>query len=199
MKSTFFVLNARISKVLFLPILGFLILSANVKTFGENKLQINPVQVKTVTDTLFAVNDLVFNPFGADYINLYFDKKMKTSTKTLVTLVPNKHDSTVVDTLKTIYWGESYIETISNAFIDGYLVSIVSIKNNMITLKNNIRIGQSIDEVCKTFDVKYDSAKTYQYLELQCPNTDGFEVPLYLFFVFENNKLSEIVYMNGFD
>lgn len=195
--------SSYVKKMLLLPLVGFFVLSNNIKSFGENQLQVNSIHVKSVFDsivheTLFAVNEFVWTPFETD-LYLYFENKMKLSTKTVVALVPNKHDPNVIDTLKTIYWGEFYIETISNDFIDKYLISNVLIKNNSISLKNNIRIGQPIDAVCKTFDVKYDTAKTYQYLELQCPSADGFEIPLYLFFIFEENKLSEILYMNGFD
>ncbi len=197
-------LRAANQRMLFLPIMGFLMLAINIKSFGENQLQKGAFEVKTIVDTtlydtLYAENEFVWTPFETDDLYLYFEKKMKSSTKTVVTLAPNKHDPNVIDTLKTIYWGEFYIETISNDFIDKYLISNVLIKNNSISLKNNIRIGQPIDAVCKTFDVKYDTAKTYQYLELQCPSADGFEIPLYLFFIFEENKLSEILYMNGFD
>ena len=115
-------------------------------------------------------------------------------------LEPNQHDDNMMDTLKTIYWGKSYIQTLNNISIDKTMLLFATIKDKRFALRNNLRVGMTIEQVFKAFNVKYDRSKNYKFLEVTSPEGGG-EIGFvsYLTFYFEKDTLSEISYQPYID
>ncbi len=178
---------------------GLLSCNSNIesKTIeSENTDTIKPVvaesesQVPIILDSLSIGHELANAPFHNTSNIDYFKKHFKEVTKTEITLKKNEQDDNVTDTIKKVFWGKSYIETINNISINRLLLSYAIINDNNVVLKNNIRIGQSTQEVCETLKVKYDARKTYKYLELETTK----DATGYLTFYFKDNKLNSIIY-----
>jgi len=151
-------------------------------------------------DSLSIEDWLVQSPFETKDDYLYFKKNLKSSTKTILELAPNKHEDKTVDTLKTVYWGETYIKTLSNVSIKRTMLLFASIKDNQFALRNNLRVGMPIDQVFKAFKVNHDHSKTYKYLEITSPEGGGeMGFVSYLTFYFEKDTLSEISYQPYID
>jgi len=192
-------------KIIILSLFGFLVSCSNSKNDNGLVSLKDSSAVASSSETMrydsLSIEDwLVQSPFETKDEYLYFKKKLKSSTKTIVTLSPNKHDQTVTDTLKTIYWGESYIQTLNNVSIDKTMLLFASLKERQFSLKNNIRVGMSIDQVFKAFKVNYDHSKNYKYLEIKSPEGGGeMGFVSYLTFYFEKDTLSKISYQPYID
>lgn len=115
-------------------------------------------------------------------------------TKSSKDLKPNKHDETIIDTLKTIYWGKSYIKTLTNNSIDRTLLQYASIDNNLISIRNNVRIGQGVEQVFKSLNASYNPTKKYKFLEVKSPDPEMNGTVSYLTFNFKGDTLSQITY-----
>jgi hypothetical protein len=150
-----------------------------------------PAAEGAALDSILVRHALVNAPFHNTDEMAYFRKIMPKRTERKVELKPNIHDGTVTDTLTTLHWGKSYLETISNATMERSLLNYVIMNDNNIVLKNNIRIGQDLKTVCEALHLNYDSTRKYKFIELATPEE---EAESYLTFYFKDNVLQSIVY-----
>ncbi len=192
-------------KIIFLSLFGFLVSCSNSKSDDGLIQSIDTSGVTSSSETMrcdsLSIEDwLVQSPFETKDDYLYFKKRLKSSTKTIVELAPNQHDDKTVDTLKTVYWGETYIKTLSNVSIHRTMLLFASIKDKQFALRNDLRVGMPIDQVFKAFKVNYDHSKNYKFLEIKSPEGGGeMGFVSYLTFYFEKDTLSEISYQPYID
>jgi len=189
-------------KTFILTISSILLLSCNSEVKDNNvsveskdtNIVNTPADLSVVPiafDSIIVENKFVNTPFDKDDEIIYFKKIMPKRTKIDVELKKNEYDENVIDTVKTIYWGKSYIETKTNNNSDRIFMQYAIINDNNIVLRNNIRIGQDLKTVCSTFNIKHDSQKKYKYIELTTTNE---EPGSYLTFYFKDNILVSIIY-----
>lgn len=141
-------------------------------------------------DSIIVENEFVYTPFDKFDNMEYFQKMISKNTKINVELREGNYEN-AKDTIKTIYWGKSYIETQNNKNFNSVLLVSAIIADNNIVLRNNIRIGQDIKIVCNTFKIKYDSQKKYKFIVL---TTKSDTAPYDLYFYFKDNVLVFISY-----
>lgn len=134
----------------------------------SNELIIPADTMKTNTnyDSISVENNFVNEVFGKNDFMLYFNKMSNAVTKQTIELKPNEYDETIVDTVKTLYWGKSYIITVNNNSINGVSINAAFINDNTISISNNIKIGNSLKQVCDTYKIKCDPSKSYKFVEL---------------------------------
>ncbi len=192
-------------KIIILSLLGFLVSCSNSKNDNVLSSSKDTLGGASSSETMrydsLSIEDwLVQSPFETKDEYLYFKKQLKSSTKTIVELEPNQHDDNMMDTLKTIYWGKSFIQTLNNISIDKTMLLFATIKDKRFALRNNLRVGMTIEQVFKAFNVKYDRSKNYKFLEVTSPEGGG-EIGFvsYLTFYFEKDTLSEISYQPYID
>lgn len=204
-KSTVYQSQSVMKKIIILSILGFLASCSNSKSDNSLVPLKDASGVASSSETMrydsLSIEDwLVQSPFETKDDYLYFKKRLKSSTKTIVELAPNQHEDKTVDTLKTVYWGETYIKTLSNVSIERIILMYASIKDKQFALKNNLRVGMPIDQVFKAFKVDCDHSKNYKFLEIKSPEGGGeMGFVSYLTFCFEKDTLSEISYQPYID
>lgn len=188
-------------KIAILIILTLSLLSCNTNvenaiSTGEGIDSVKPSEhhadsaVPVKLDSLSVPHELANSPFHKTSSIDYFKKHFKEVTKTEVTLKTNEQDDAITDTIKKLYWGKSYIETINNVSINRILLNYAILNDNNVVLKNNIRIGQTVQEVFGELGITYDSKNNYKYLELETTE----DAAGYLTFYFENNKLISVIY-----
>lgn len=142
-------------------------------------------------DSITVKHALVNAPFHNTDEMAYFRKIMPNHTERRIELKQNAYDETVTDTITTLHWGKSYLETVTNATMDNTFLNYVIINDNNIVLKNSIRIGQDFKTVCEALHLSYDHSKSYKFIELVTPE-EGAES--YLTFYFKDTILESIVY-----
>jgi hypothetical protein len=105
--------------------------------------------------------------------------------------IENIHRAEVTDTIYTIRFGESSIEFYAPTQTGDLLLQMADIRNNGITLRNNMRVGMSQAETMtklKNFDVRI----------LQTPNeivaTSREGAPSTLHFYLKSGKVNRILY-----
>jgi hypothetical protein len=146
-----------------------------------------------VYDSVIIAHDFADYPFHPESNLDYFLEKIKFADTSTYLLLPNPFDPAAQDTIRTYYWGTSSIETVQNEQMDYALLHAAYLSNNLLHLRNNIRIGDHEADVFSTFDVPYDTSKTYKYLMLESPPDAGATNVLYL--VFAADTLSEVIYL----
>ena len=164
----------------------------------------NSIELSTVLppDSVTIQHEFANAPFDKVNDMNYFKMKMQESSKTIVELEKNLHDPSVKDTIKTIYWGKSYIQTLRNEAMEEPLLIKVVIKDNNLTLRNGLKIGKPSSDVFKYFKkVSFDAKKTYRVLcveaLIQPDDVTGSDASLV--FYFKDNKLTELIYLPWFD
>ena len=175
-----------------------IILSSCGQQENPNPLTILPtdtVQISTVSRLVDSVSVqhvfLVNSPFSDVSEMDYFNKLMSKSTKTSVKKEKSIHDNTLTNTIKTIEFGKSVIETLTTN--DGRVfLNYASINDKSFELKNKIKIGFTVDKVFSEFNVNYDKSKIYKFLEISTPDTLGGTSTLT--FNFKQDTLSNIFY-----
>ena len=139
------------------------------------------------------VNNLVNTPFDINdenqmnYIKKIISKKSKISTE----ITRNIYYSNTYDTVYTIYWGKSYIQTFGNYFISNAVIC-----DENITLALNIKIGQSFQTVCDKLKLKYQKSRLYKFIKLTTPDDDAYSD---LTFYFNDNILVKVEYTPYFE
>lgn len=146
-----------------------------------------------VYDSVILSHDFADYPFHVENNLDYFMEKLNAADTITVDLAPNEFDNTVFDTIRNIRWKNSKVETVRNKNMEQPLISYVSISDNAIRLRNNIRIGDSVANVFETFEAPYDSTKHYRFLCLESPPESGALSVLYFFF--SSDTLSRISYL----
>ena len=149
------------------------------------------VDNKTVDSVTVESGFLANSPFS-DVSELdYFNKLMSKSTKTSVKTEKSIHDNTLTNTIKTIEFGQSVIETLTTSS-GKTLLRYASVDDSNFELKNKIKLGVPADKVFSTFNVNYDSNKSYKFLQLNSPDSLGGGSSLT--FYFTKDTLTRIFY-----
>ncbi len=151
-----------------------------------------PIPDSRPVDSVTVEHEFMINsPFNDGSEIDYFKSLMNKSTKTTIVLEKNKYEEKYIDTIKTIEWGKSSIETIT-IHSGKVLLRYVSIDDNNFELKNKIKVGHTAENVFHSFNVNYDKTKNYKFLELATPDTLGGISNLT--FYFTHDTLTSIFY-----
>jgi hypothetical protein len=146
-----------------------------------------------VYDSVIIPHDFADYPFHVEANLDYFLEKIKFADTSTYLLLPNQFDPAAQDTIRTYYWGTTSIETVQNEQMDYPLLYSAYLSNNLLHLRNNIRIGDHEADVFSTFEAPYDSTKTYKYLLLESTPDAGATNTLY--FMFTADTLSQVIYL----
>ena len=143
-------------------------------------------------DSVSVENAFLLNsPFTDGDETDYFAKKAKVSTKTTSSKEKSKYDETKLNTIKTIEWGKSHIQTLTTSS-GKVLLQFAMVEDSNLVLKNGIKVGDNAEKVFSTFKVNFDASKKYKFLELTSPPETA---SCALTFNFENNVLTSILYL----
>ncbi|NDK57092.1 hypothetical protein [Pontibacter fetidus] len=156
-----------------------------------------PIDTTAVKTTRRAATTIDFlgNPFIASIaqsnsLSAYFDK-IQDDFWVDADAIENLHRSDVTDTIYTIRFGNSKLELYAPTQSGKLLLQVADIRNSSITLRNNLRVGMSQEEL--TGKLKAQNVHLQQSPEKIVASTkDG--APIHLYFFLKNGKVSRIFY-----
>lgn len=142
-----------------------------------------------------ATTDFLGNPFIASVVksnslSAYFDK-ISADFWVEANAIENRHRPDVVDTLYTIYFGESMLELYAPTQSGKLMLQVADIRNSSIALRNNLRVGMTQEELTgklKALNVTLQQAPD----KIVASTTEG--APITLYFFLKNGKVNRIFY-----
>ncbi len=150
---------------------------------------------KVVSSKAPATIEFLGNPFVAsrsqsNSLSAYFDKIQDDFTLD-ADAIENMHRATVTDTIYTIRFGNSMLEFYAPTQTGELLLQVADIRDSSISMRNNIHVGISQNELIgklrsQNLLVKQDQDKVI------AGNKDG--APSLLHFYLKNGKVNRILY-----
>lgn len=151
--------------------------------------------VRSVPNAAPATIAFLGNPFVASRIqsnslSTYFDKIQDSFTLD-ANPIENTHRKSITDTIYTIQFGNSVMEFYAPTQSGELLLQLADIRDNSISLRNNIRIGISQAELVAKLKTHNLTVRQFQN-EITAVAKDG--APTSLQFYLKNGKVSRILY-----
>ncbi|MBC5775321.1 hypothetical protein H8S95_14675 [Pontibacter sp. KCTC 32443] len=142
-----------------------------------------------------ATIEFLGNPFIASVtqsnsLSAYFDK-IQDDFSVDADAIENRHRPDITDTIYTIHFGNSMMELYAPTQSGKLLLQVADIRNSSITLRNNLRVGMTQQEL--TGRLKAQNVNIQQSPDKIVASTkDG--APISLYFFLKNGKVSRILY-----
>ena len=138
----------------------------------------------------FLGNPFIASVSQSNSLSAYFDK-IATDFSVDADAIENQHRPSVTDTIYTIRFDNSVLELYAPTQSGKLLLQVADIRNSSITLRNNLRVGMSQEEVLGK--LKAQNINLQQSPEKIVASTkDG--APITLYFFLKNGKVSRILY-----
>lgn len=138
----------------------------------------------------FLGNPFIASPTKSNSLSAYFDK-IQQDFSVDADAIENRHRPNVTDTIYTIRFGNSLLELYAPTQSGKLLLQVADIRNSSITLRNNLRVGMSQQEL--TGKLKAQNVNLQQSPDKIVASTkDG--APISLYFFLKNGKVSRILY-----
>lgn len=142
------------------------------------------------TTIAFLGNPFIASVTQSNSISSYFDK-IQDDFSVDADAIENRHRPNVTDTIYTIRFGSSMLELYAPTQSGKLLLQVADIRNSSITLRNNLRVGMSQEEL--SGKLKTQNVHLQQSPEKIVASTkDG--APITLYFFLKNGKVSRILY-----
>ena len=149
------------------------------------------IETQNLLDSVEIQDNYADWPFVDSIIDSkYFINKIGKKATLTESLIENVHDPKITDTLRTVEWDSSYVETISNIYTKNEYINTIRIDDSLFVFKNSIKVGIPEETIFKFFKREYNISKTYKYFLV----TFGDGAENYLIFYFKNKKVKYIVY-----
>ncbi|MBB6610982.1 hypothetical protein H7F15_08035 [Pontibacter sp. Tf4] len=140
--------------------------------------------------TSFLGNPFIASATQSNSLSAYFNR-IQGDFSLEADPIENLHRPTVTDTIYTIRFGESMLELYAPTQSGKLLLQVADIRDNSITLRNNLRVGLPQEEVIARLKAQ-DVALQQTPDKIVASTREG--APITLYFFLKNGKVSRIVY-----